>query len=107
MQLVGGVRGISQHDPRRPGSLTVPGQRLDEHPGAQDRLRQVRVWPGQPGERDQQVQSRRHPLDAAFGQVGTQRAEQGVAAGALPFADQPDVLLELAAGDQPGQHQLG
>jgi hypothetical protein len=100
------MHGVSQNDPGYPRSLTVPGQRVDEHPGPQDRLRQVRVRAGQPGERDEQVKSGRNALDASLGQIQAQRAEQGVAPGPLSLADQPDVLLELAARDQPGQHQL-
>jgi len=69
----------------------VPGQRLDQDPLAQDRFGEVRIRAGQPGERDEQVESRRDALDAALGQVGAQRAEQRVAPAPLPLADQPDV----------------
>ena len=79
---------------------------MDQHPGLQDRLRQVSVRARPPGERDEQVKSRRDALDASRGQVLAQRPEQGVAPVPLPLADQPDVLLELAARNQPGQHQL-
>jgi hypothetical protein len=58
------------------------------------------------GERDEQVQSRGHAQHQGLGQLLVQRGQQGVAPAPLPLADRPDVPLELAGGDQPGQHQL-
>ena len=89
MQLVRGVRGVPENDPWHPWPLTVPGQRVHEHPGPQDHLRQVRIisLAGQRGERDEQVQPGRDALDAGRGQVHAQRAELGVAPGPLPLAD--------------------
>jgi hypothetical protein len=52
------------------------------------------------------VQPGRDALHPGLRQVLAQRPEQGVPPAPLPLADQPDVLLELAAGDQPGQHEL-
>ena len=48
-QLIKGVGRISQNDPGYPRPVTVPGQRVDEDPGPQDRLGQVRVRTRPPG----------------------------------------------------------
>jgi hypothetical protein len=79
---------------------------VDEHPGSQDRLRQVGVQARTPGERDEQVKSGRDALDAGRGEVLAQRPQQGIAPAPLSLADTPDVLLEFAARDQPGQCEL-
>ena len=74
VQLVWGVCGVSQYEPWNPRPLPVPGQRVNEHPGPQDRLAQVRVagLSSQPGERDEQVQPGRDALDAALRYVSSQ-----------------------------------
>ena len=79
---------------------------MDQHSGPVDALGELGVVQGQPREDDEQVQSRGHALDPGLRQLRPQRAEQGVAPGALPLADGTDVPLELAGGDQAGQHQL-
>ncbi len=80
---------------------------MDEDPGSQDGFGQVCVVHIQVRERDQQVKPCRDALHADAGQLLAQGAEQGVAPVPLPLADLADVLLELAAGDEPGQDQLG
>ena len=56
---------------------------MDQHPGSQDRLRQVGVGARPPGERDEQVKSGRDALDAGRGQVLAQRPEQGASRAGL------------------------
>jgi hypothetical protein len=81
---------------------------VDQDPGLVDPLGQLDVvdlaGPGR--ERDEQVQPRGDALHPGLGQLLAQHAEQRVPPGALPLADQPDVLLKLAGDDQAGQHQL-
>ena len=44
-----GVRGVAQHDPRHPGTLAVPGQRMHEDPGR--RIASARSASEPPGSR--------------------------------------------------------
>ena len=54
-QLIGRVRGVAEHEPWRSWPLTVPGQRVHEHPGAGNPLGELGVLrrPGPRGKRDE------------------------------------------------------
>jgi hypothetical protein len=80
---------------------------VDEDSGLQDGFGEVCVVHIQGRERDEQVKPRRDALHADAGQLLAQGAEQGVTPVPLPLADLADVLFELAAGDEPGEDQLG
>ncbi len=83
----GRVGGVAEYEPRRPGALTVPGERLDLYPPAYGLCRQFEV--GKPTvEGNGQVQARRPAMDRGRGEVGSQRLQHGVAAMAVAGADQ-------------------
>ena len=93
-------------NPGTPGRCRCQDSGWTSTPARRIASRQVRVagLSSQPGERDEQVKPGRDALDAALGQVRAQRPQQGITPAPLALADQPDVLLEFAARDEPGQH---